>query len=898
MTPPGELLGVEEDGSPLGSVGCPIPGSHGSYEVGEPVPPSPDRLGPGFSAWLGALESQPGRAPPEPDSREAHPVSVGAQPCAQGFPVRSLRNLVLASSGAPFCGLRARPAEQEEVGASGSPAVGRQRDGSRISPPSSKPCPAGSALARRFDELPAAVQARSSLASLGPAAVTPPGAPLDVEEDGSPLESVGCPIPGSLGSYEVAEPVPPSPGHHSPGLSAWLGALESQPGRAPPEPDPREAHPVSVGAQPCAQGLAMRAFRNLVADLGFEKAAMVAFPDATGDALPLPWGFQELGRRVREVGFDGAIATELPERLRARSRSRLRQCPSEALSPQAWHGRPMTADFMSPTCWAKKYGTHVSWQETWLRRVSTSRDFWGACSLGRPRPAVGPRDGPSAPWPQPIGTWRAPHGADRVGPFAGTRIGEASNPGPRAPCGVLVYLFGILVLVSGALVFASARLLTCDLDGSSRGGRAVCPLAPCCPAPCRSVCRLRECRDWRGVEEVSPPGVQEWGPGGATTMCTTTRADRGHPLAGRRIGEASNPGLVRRAHPPPPTRRAVSPGPAATRAPTTLEAARPVCAFPSTAASSSAAASSSLGAVRRPARRAGLARRAASLGATTTPAPSTPVAARPLCGSPPTAAPSSAAASSSAAPAPAALASPEPVGVLQMLCRSRSAAQLTVEPDTPEPASEPLAGSSHRCHRRWRARGGEVCSACASVQPAHNMWGYTCTMCSSVWCSSVCQKAGFELHGCSHMQPALPRRPWHPRRAAAEPPAEEPAGVCRAELARVPLLADRPPQGRLPEGRTWPMSRPAPLSTRLSTSLVIIVSGARTSSVICSRRMLRLRRRRPRVEPRRMPTPCVRRGCCGRPRRSSCALVGRPGMTPSPRLQRRPWPRGFSAPTS
>ena len=284
-------------------------------------------------------------------------------------------------------------------------------------------------------------------------------------------------------------------------------------------------------------------------------------------------------------------------------------------------------------------------------------------------------------------------------------------------------------------------------------------------------------------------------------MRTTARADRGHPLAGRRIGEASNLGLVRRVHPPPPTRRAASLGPAAARAPTTLVAARLVCASPSTAASSSAAASSSLGAMRQPARRTGLARRAASLGAATAPAPSTLLAARPLCESPSTAASSSAAASSAAAPAPAALASPERVGVLQMLCRSRSAAQLTVEPDTPEPASEPFAGSSHRCHRRWRARGGEVCSACASVQPAHR-WGYTCTMCAAVWCSSVCQKAGFELHRCSHMQPALLRRPWQPRRAAAELPAEEPAGVCQAELASVPHPGGRPPQGRHPAGRT------------------------------------------------------------------------------------------------
>ena len=88
--------------------------------------------------------------------------------------------------------------------------------------------------------------------------------------------------------------------------------------------------------------------------------------------------------------------------------------------------------------------------------MSTSRDLWGVCPLGRPRPAVGPRDGPTAPWLQAIGTWRAPHGADRAGPYAGARVGEASNPGPRAFCGVVNYIFGILVLVSGALVFASA----------------------------------------------------------------------------------------------------------------------------------------------------------------------------------------------------------------------------------------------------------------------------------------------------------------------------------------------------------------------------------------------------------------------------------------------------------
>ena len=236
-----------------------------------------------------------------------------------------------------------------------------------------------------------------------------------------------------------------------------------------------------------------------------------------------------------------------------------------------------------------------------------------------------------------------------------------------------------------------------------------------------------------------------------------------------------------------------------------------------------------------------------------------------------------------------------------MLCRSRSAAQLTVEPDTPGPASEPLASSSHRCHRRWRARGGKVCSACASVQSAHK-WGYTCTMYAAVWCSSVCQKAGFELHACSHMQPALPGAPG--TRAGPQRSCLLRSRLVSARLSwRVcHLLATGLPRavfrGDAPWMICWPMSRPAPPSTRLGTSLVIIVSGARTSSVTCSRRTLRLRRRRLRVAPRRMPTPCVRRGCCGRPRRSSCALVGRPGMTPSPRLQRRPWPRGFSAPTS
>ena len=183
----------------------------------------------------------------------------GSDPCTRCAPFRCLCVVrwtpsSSASSGAPLCGLWARPAEQEDVGASGSPAVGRQRDGSGISPPSCRPCPAGSTLARRFGEFPAAVQAPGSLAPLGPAALTPPGALLGVEEGGSPLAGVGCPIPGSLGSYEVAEPVPPSPDHLGPGLSAWLGSLESQPGRAPQDlvPDSREAHPVSVGAQPCA----------------------------------------------------------------------------------------------------------------------------------------------------------------------------------------------------------------------------------------------------------------------------------------------------------------------------------------------------------------------------------------------------------------------------------------------------------------------------------------------------------------------------------------------------------------------------------------------------------------------------------------------------------------------
>ena len=48
----------------------------------------------------------------------------------------------------------------------------------------------------------------------------------------------------------------------------------------------------------------MCSFRNLVADLGFEKAAMVAFPDAAGDTLPLPWGFRNLvGASVRSASM-------------------------------------------------------------------------------------------------------------------------------------------------------------------------------------------------------------------------------------------------------------------------------------------------------------------------------------------------------------------------------------------------------------------------------------------------------------------------------------------------------------------------------------------------------------------------------------------------------------------
>ena len=127
----------------------------------------------------------------------------GSDPCAHCAPFRCLcvarwTPSSSASSGTPLCGLWAHPTGQEDVGASGSPAAGRQRYCSGISPPLRRPCSAGSVLARRFGELPAAVQAPSSLAPLGPAVVTPPGTLLGVEEVGSPPASVVSPIPGSL----------------------------------------------------------------------------------------------------------------------------------------------------------------------------------------------------------------------------------------------------------------------------------------------------------------------------------------------------------------------------------------------------------------------------------------------------------------------------------------------------------------------------------------------------------------------------------------------------------------------------------------------------------------------------------------------------------------------------
>ena len=71
----------------------------------------------------------------------------------------------------------------------------------------------------------------------------------------------------------------------------------------------------------------MRAFQMLIADLGFEAAAMITFPDTAGRNLPLPWGFRELGRRIRQLGFAAAMASDLPRRLR----SRLRPQPSAPL---------------------------------------------------------------------------------------------------------------------------------------------------------------------------------------------------------------------------------------------------------------------------------------------------------------------------------------------------------------------------------------------------------------------------------------------------------------------------------------------------------------------------------------------------------------------------------------
>ena len=101
---------------------------------------------------------------------------------------------------------------------------------------------------------------------------------------------------------------------------------------------------------------------------------------------------------------------------------------------------------LSATCWAKKYGTMVSWHDPWLRRVTSARCLWNACPLGRPRPAVGPRDGPMTSWLQPVGTWRTPHGSGD--PHVGVSIGEAQNLGPSTR-GLIatVAFFAVIVII-------------------------------------------------------------------------------------------------------------------------------------------------------------------------------------------------------------------------------------------------------------------------------------------------------------------------------------------------------------------------------------------------------------------------------------------------------------------
>ena len=134
--------------------------------------------------------------------------------------------------------------------------------------------------------------------------------------------NVGCPIPGSLGSFEVVGPHPPSSDHLSPGLSAWLNDLESQPSRAPPVVDEGPLRLLDVDSEPQDQASDLCVFQKLIAELGFEAAAMATFPGAAGRTLPLPWGFRELGRRIRLLGFAAAMASDFPRRLCSTPESR------------------------------------------------------------------------------------------------------------------------------------------------------------------------------------------------------------------------------------------------------------------------------------------------------------------------------------------------------------------------------------------------------------------------------------------------------------------------------------------------------------------------------------------------------------------------------------------------
>ena len=59
-------------------------------------------------------------------------------------------------------------------------------------------------------------------------------------------------------------------------------------------------------------------------------------------------------------------------------------------------------------------------------------------------------------------------------------------------------------------------------------------------------------------------------------------------------------------------------------------------------------------------------------------------------------------------------------------------------------------GEEHgaRHHKRWQAKGEEVCACCGEVPP-RGRWAYMCSVCPAFYCNARCRNRAFELHVCA-----------------------------------------------------------------------------------------------------------------------------------------------------